>query len=423
MRRSKLPKAICSLDIETGANRELLLAGIVPYTLHRGSYWPGRYRWFTPSTVNQLEQFLKTFPGLILGHNILHFDYQVLDEFISLDRIIEKTVDTLYFLHRKHGLRTAGLGLDALSRINLKRGKVDLNVKNLSKLWHHGHRKKVLEYNKTDCLLTKALWWHLIKQKSIEVHFKDSYESFLNQESYSITDEDRATLVCQRPMFSFRTWKEQLEHKGYILRTKNIIRDVVYWFYCRRCKSTYLFESRVLTGYRTKEEVHCQKCKGLLGEMRQDRGCVLLGSLQGNLGDGHSTSCIPEEFRDLLVHHLEKNNRASDRYSFMKGWKDRESFSAIMTTDGDEVDIALQWSYCNGCMKTYVFEHKLKINKRRKHFSCPGCRKPLQFTDNSGDNTFIGELDANFGNGRSQGVIREDFVDIVLSYLEASSSP
>ena len=200
MKRSKLPKSICSLDIETGINRELLLAGVVSYYLHRGSYWPGRYKWFTPSTIKQLEEFLKYFPGIILGHNILHFDYPVLAQHISLENVIDKTVDTLYILHGKHGLRTAGLGLDALSKVNLGRRKVDLNARDIKKLWKHGHRKKVLEYNKTDCLLTKALWWHLLKEKSIDVHFKDSYESFMNEQSYSISDEDRAILIGQKPL-------------------------------------------------------------------------------------------------------------------------------------------------------------------------------------------------------------------------------
>lgn len=424
MKVLKLPKSICSLDIETGSNRELLLAGIVPYYLHRGSYWPGRYKWFTPATIKQLEEFLKHFPGIILGHNIINFDYRILARYISLEGIIDKTVDTLYFLHGKHGFRTAGLGLDALSRLNLGRRKIYLNARNLGRLWRHGHRRKVLEYNKTDCLLTKALWWHLLKEQSVEVQFKDSYESFMNNQSYPIVDEDRTVLVGKKPLLTFQIWRQHLHENSDILKTKNISRDVFYWFYCRPCSATYLFQSSIRTGSRVRKEVHCAECKILLGEARQDFGCKLLGSHLGKLADGYSTSCVPEEFRELLMKYLQDNSRATDGYFFITDRKTREVEADyfVKTTDGTVADITIQWVYCDKCLKTFVYEHRSQKTKQRKFIACPGCKESLALVDMSGRQFFIGDINIDLGRGSSHGCVREELSDIVRAYLETLPS-
>jgi hypothetical protein len=125
-----LPKRICILDIETEETKfkspeksKLAFVGIKVFTLHNGRYYPHKHEYYLPKQIslcfntenanvsvhkhkcyppNQisvLERFLKEFSGIIIGHNILQFDYRVLRSLISLEGVVEKTVDTLAFLY------------------------------------------------------------------------------------------------------------------------------------------------------------------------------------------------------------------------------------------------------------------------------------------------------------------------------------
>lgn len=131
-----LPEKVCILDLETEtisfqAPEECRLAfvGTQVYSLDNDRYHPSRPRLFFPEDLHELEVFLRNFDGIIIGHNILQFDYDVLHmhfpgKLIPAE-IVEKTVDTLYFLYARNagGLEGSSLSLDDLAKANFGYGK------------------------------------------------------------------------------------------------------------------------------------------------------------------------------------------------------------------------------------------------------------------------------------------------------------
>ena len=130
MYKTKLPKNICILDIETQKTNfrnlpesEIACVGLYTMTFKKTRYYVTEYLVYHKDQMLALEKTLNTFPGIIIGHNIIKFDYGVLSNKISLKDIVKKTVDTFIFLYLKSKERAKGLSLDAISRLNFKKGK------------------------------------------------------------------------------------------------------------------------------------------------------------------------------------------------------------------------------------------------------------------------------------------------------------
>lgn len=95
--------------------------------------------------------------SLIIGHNLLAFDYAVLDRYHVDDvrkRYEDKTLDTLADIKRRHGRR---LSLDTLADATLFRRK-DFVAEGVPALWRTGRVLEVLERNQSDVELSRDLY-------------------------------------------------------------------------------------------------------------------------------------------------------------------------------------------------------------------------------------------------------------------------
>lgn len=231
MVQTGLPHKLCVLDLETEklvtgepGKMPLAFVGIMVYTLRAGRYRAGPHRCYFPEDLGELEAFLEDFEGVVLGHNILYFDYdEVLKYHISLEGLVERTVDTLAFLHEKRVTRydpscwpdvfldlglepweaLRGLSLDNLSQRNLGRAKA-ISGRSIPKLWRQGRREEVIAYNKVDLALTFSLWWWMIKGRT--VHVGESKEAVFgtvkDPGQIEISEEDQPRLTGEKPLFN-----------------------------------------------------------------------------------------------------------------------------------------------------------------------------------------------------------------------------
>jgi DEAD/DEAH box helicase domain-containing protein len=96
---------------------------------------------------------------LIVGHNIIGFDYPVLDAYASFNvpgRYKKKTFDTLHELYKVTGRR---IGLQDLGHRNLGRGKTGEAVM-MPHLWRDGQHDLVKEYCANDVRLVRDIFLH-----------------------------------------------------------------------------------------------------------------------------------------------------------------------------------------------------------------------------------------------------------------------
>ncbi len=271
-----LPKRIAALDIETSKtnfakpeNSKLAIAGIKFYVLGGDRYRAKEFNYFLLEQIPALESTLKQFDGIIIGHNIFEFDYRVLGPLISLDGIIEKTVDTLAFLYKKNGNEMGGLSLDSLSRINFRKKKT-IQGKSISELWNKGERKKVIDYNENDCMLSKGLWWNLVNKRSIRIG--DGLDKSLR-----ITTRDISSLIGKKPMFtSFQVWQQRIMTHGHAFKDKQVrkhleVNDngaglkpdskaIFHRLFCGQCQHHFLLVADIGRVFSTGETITCPGC-------------------------------------------------------------------------------------------------------------------------------------------------------------------
>jgi len=251
----RLPKRVCSFDIETETKRDerprLLLAGVMVYTRHGNTYFPSRYQAYERDDLASLIIFLKSFKGIILGHNIFDFDYRVLHEEcrtenicarlqhrtmsrnsapeLNLHGVIEKSVDTLWFAARKKRGR-GGLRLQTLVKLNLKGASKGTIGKKIASYWHHGKRQRVRDYNKNDCCITFRLWWAAVRDRKLLFRIDGDQDPRLLSQSqqkeffkrmerrWNITPAEAQYLTGQKQIFGFADWWSKI-WQGTILPT------------------------------------------------------------------------------------------------------------------------------------------------------------------------------------------------------------
>lgn len=192
------------------------------YELHDGRYHPGPHRCFLPDELRRLEELLRNFEDVVLGHNILNFDYEALKSHISLEGVPEKTVDTLGFLYEKRSTEPLefggtddslqGLSLDNLAQRNLGRGKT-ISGKSIPKMWREGCREEVIAYNKEDLILTFSLWQHMIEGHTVVLGERENFSLYgggtVGDRVYEpwrieIFPVDLARLAGQAPLYNTR---------------------------------------------------------------------------------------------------------------------------------------------------------------------------------------------------------------------------
>lgn len=112
-------------------------------------------RFYEEENVEDLFEALSR-ADLIVGHNLLSFDYQVLNPYASFDvlrKYSDKTLDTLREIEAKSGIRVS---LDDLARHNLGRGKSG-DPARMPLLWREGNFETVKRYCANDVELIRDL--------------------------------------------------------------------------------------------------------------------------------------------------------------------------------------------------------------------------------------------------------------------------
>ncbi|MBS7631804.1 hypothetical protein KEJ47_09625 [Candidatus Bathyarchaeota archaeon] len=110
---------------------------------------------------NQLDELLKILndADLIVGHNLLEFDYLVLEPYLGssiLESLRDKTFDIMLELKKLTGCY---ISLDDLCRRNLGLSKC-CNTLEIPKMWRDGKREEVRDYLLNDLKMTEAIFTH-----------------------------------------------------------------------------------------------------------------------------------------------------------------------------------------------------------------------------------------------------------------------
>lgn len=113
-------------------------------------------RFFDETEVNDLFSALES-TDIIVGHNLLNFDYIVLSRYFSenqIESLVSKTIDTLSEIDKISGVWTK---LDDLGELNFGINKLE-NTKDVPKLWRNGEYERVKIYLRRDIEIQKKVY-------------------------------------------------------------------------------------------------------------------------------------------------------------------------------------------------------------------------------------------------------------------------
>jgi DEAD/DEAH box helicase domain-containing protein len=134
--------------------------GVVYSTRH------GRYEFFPEDRVHELIDRLRR-ADLVVGFNILNFDYHVLMGYTVLDLGHElATADLMLEMETKTGHR---LGLDAIAQATLGVGKTAVSLDAI-RWWREGRLLQIAEYCCFDVKVTRLLHEHGCRHKELFYH-------------------------------------------------------------------------------------------------------------------------------------------------------------------------------------------------------------------------------------------------------------
>lgn len=152
------PKNYCVLDVETQRSAEEVggwhradlmgISCVVIYDSERDVFIE-----FAEDKIEDLIYAIKEF-DLIIGFNILKFDYSVLSGYSRFDFRMLNTLDMLQEIHHRLGYR---LSLDHLASVTLGRKKTADGLQAL-KWWKQGKIQKIIDYCKQDVMITRDLY-------------------------------------------------------------------------------------------------------------------------------------------------------------------------------------------------------------------------------------------------------------------------
>lgn len=273
---SLLPRSICAFDIETARGDarhpercEIACAGALVYKRAGSSWRQAGYRWFGAGELSELATFLRGFPGLIIGHNVFNFDYRVLRPHVSLEGIIEKTVDLLLALQNISRSRDADLTLASLARINLRRRKLGMS-RSMPRLWRAGEHRHVLAHNKRDCELTAELWMHLLRRRGVRTF---TILGILGIDSHILTPDALALLAGRTPQLAHAEWLSRIETWGNAIRPPDYYakkyheepnagrRPLFHSLFCTSCRRKFILAARRKRWFRRNETLACPFCQ------------------------------------------------------------------------------------------------------------------------------------------------------------------
>ena len=126
----------------------------------------GRYEVFGETQVNRLVERLRR-ADLVVGFNILNFDYQVLMGYTILDLVAElPTADLMADMEQRLGHR---LGLDAIAHATLGIQKTAVGLDAI-RWWREGRILEIAEYCCFDVKVTRLVHEHGCRHKELFFH-------------------------------------------------------------------------------------------------------------------------------------------------------------------------------------------------------------------------------------------------------------
>ena len=120
-----------------------------------------KYDYYTETDIEQLKKKLGEC-DIIIGHNLLQFDYVVVEKYLTADFIKNlevKTIDTFALLYKR---TEEYIGLNDLGKLNLGMTKTEDTLM-IPKLWKEGRYSEVKEYLRRDLELTAGIFCYVLK--------------------------------------------------------------------------------------------------------------------------------------------------------------------------------------------------------------------------------------------------------------------
>ncbi len=137
---------------------EMAIAGVLTFDIKED--FP-KYDYYTETDIEQLKKKLGEY-DIIIGHNLLRFDYLVVEKYLTADFIktLEgKTIDTFALLYKR---TDEYIGLNDLGKLNLGMTKTEDTLM-IPKLWKEGRYSVVKEYLRRDLELTAGIFCYVLK--------------------------------------------------------------------------------------------------------------------------------------------------------------------------------------------------------------------------------------------------------------------
>jgi len=188
------------------------VVGVIPFFRDpTGCFQRGEYRNFRRTELSELHALLLSFDGLILGQNLFNFDYRVLRPHISLQGIVEKTLDLYFFLDSIDSQKRARLSLEVLAQCNLRTRKLSINS-DIPALWRAGRIRQVLRRNERDCDLVAELWMKLIRDRYLKSKLRllGMSENARTPVYLQVNEPQLPVLYGHRPFLTHDEWMRRL---------------------------------------------------------------------------------------------------------------------------------------------------------------------------------------------------------------------
>jgi DEAD/DEAH box helicase domain-containing protein len=166
-----MPRDIVYFDLETqrtandagGWDRKCDMRMSVGVTFSSAT---GRYEVFDEQRVHELIERLRR-ADLVVGFNVINFDYHVLMGYTILDLISElRTADLMVDLEQRLGHR---LGLDAIANATLGVEKTAVGLDAI-RWWREGRLMDIAEYCCFDVKVTRLVHEHGCRHKELFFH-------------------------------------------------------------------------------------------------------------------------------------------------------------------------------------------------------------------------------------------------------------
>ena len=149
-----------------------------------GTLCNDKYRTFGEKDIDKLDEELQS-ADLVVGHNIMKFDYTVLKHYVPkeyIEPLRKKSFDTMLEFSKFTG-NSSWVSLDDLATRNFGMAKTHDSA-TIPKMWRDGHHDEVKSYLLNDLKMTEAVYLHGKKGGKFKFEYKNYGESFGEREVF-----------------------------------------------------------------------------------------------------------------------------------------------------------------------------------------------------------------------------------------------